>query len=154
VIAALIASLFPAVHSPACEHNRLAQELAPLVLREARRYRLEPEVVVAVMWSESRFDRDARGAAGEIGLMQVKRGIATRGFDHLGDDAFADPALNVRLGVRYLARVRRRCGGDPLRWLGAYSGQACGVSAYATKVLDVLKSPHPSPSRKARRCRA
>jgi hypothetical protein len=47
---------------------------------------------------------------------------------------------NVRCGARILAWVRRRCGGAPARWLGAYAGHRCGESAYARRVLSLVAS--------------
>jgi hypothetical protein len=37
----------------------------------AGKYGVDPALVKAVAWRESRFKEDARGAAGELGLMQV-----------------------------------------------------------------------------------
>lgn len=82
----------------------------------ARQYRVEPALVKAVTWRESRFCEDARGGAGEIGLMQVGRLAAQewataekiRSFQHL--DLF-DPALNTRAGTWYLAKLLRRYAG-------------------------------------------
>src|SRR5690606_11162622 len=38
----------------------------------ARRYGVDPELVRAVVWQESRFNSQARGRAGELGLMQIR----------------------------------------------------------------------------------
>ncbi len=83
------------------------------ILAAARQYRVEPALVKAVTWRESRFREDARGGAGEVGLMQVGRLAAQewataekrRSFQH---HDLLDPALNTRAGTWYLAKLLRR----------------------------------------------
>ncbi len=83
------------------------------IVAAARRYRVEPALVKAVTWRESRFRDEARGGAGELGLMQVGRLAAEewanaeniRAFQHLD---LLDPALNTRAGTWYLAKLLRR----------------------------------------------
>src|SRR3954463_13873992 len=41
------------------------------IVKAATRYKVDPLLVKAVIWQESRFDKNAKGRAGEIGLMQV-----------------------------------------------------------------------------------
>ncbi|MBZ9883543.1 lytic transglycosylase domain-containing protein [Mesorhizobium sp. CA10] len=75
-------------------------------------YGLEPVLAHAVMEIESGFDPGVRGADGEVGLMQVMpataRMLGFRGsLDELGE-----PAVNIALGVRYLAQANRLAVGD------------------------------------------
>jgi soluble lytic murein transglycosylase len=78
----------------------------------ARRYDLDPALVRAVIWRESRFDPDARGRAGELGLMQIREAAAMewanaehiKSFDHAD---CLDPATNVLAGAYYLKKVSR-----------------------------------------------
>ena len=81
-----------------------------LIVKEAREYGIDPRLVSAVIWKESRFDAGCVGAKGEIGLMQVSD-IAGHEWaaahdiqDFVSDDLF-DPAVNVRAGAWYLARA-------------------------------------------------
>ena len=46
------------------------------ILAAAKRYQVDPALVKAVVWRESRFDPDARGRAGELGLMQIRAAAA------------------------------------------------------------------------------
>jgi soluble lytic murein transglycosylase len=79
----------------------------------AGRYGVDPALVKAVMWQESRFHPRAVGRAGEFGLMQVRELAAVewstsegvRGFelDHL-----FDPGTNALAGTWYLARLLKR----------------------------------------------
>jgi len=79
----------------------------------ARKYRLDPALVKAIVWKESRFNPGARGKVGELGLMQLREDAATEwadaeqiaGFDH---QHCLDPATNTFAGAFYLARLMKR----------------------------------------------
>lgn len=83
------------------------------IIAAARKYSLDPALIKAVIWQESRFNADARGAAGEIGLMQIREDAAfewaeaeKRGdFEH---DHITDPRQNVMAGSFYLSKLLRR----------------------------------------------
>lgn len=79
----------------------------------ARRYGVDPELVRAVVWQESRFNSQARGRAGELGLMQI-RDLAAEDwavaenidpFDHV---MCLDPRTNTLAGTWYLSRLIAR----------------------------------------------
>jgi len=79
----------------------------------ALRYGVDPALVKAVVWRESRFNPDARGKAGELGLMQIQEIAAgewadaegIRNFDHA---TCLDPRTNTLAGTFYLAKLMRR----------------------------------------------
>ena len=48
----------------------------PLILAASQRYGVDPALVKAVIWRESRFKAGARGRVGEIGLMQIREPAA------------------------------------------------------------------------------
>ena len=83
------------------------------ILAAAQRYRIDPALVKAVIWQESRFNAQARGKAGEIGLMQVREDAAFEwadaeklsGFSH---EQILDPEKNIRCGTFYLSKVMKR----------------------------------------------
>jgi soluble lytic murein transglycosylase len=84
-----------------------------VIAAAARRYQVDPALVKAVIWQESRFDPDARGRAGEFGLMQVRAGAARdwAAAEHLRTfepEACLDPATNTLAGAWYLKKVLRR----------------------------------------------
>lgn len=128
----------PVTHGPAEVRARL---LAATIAEEAERFDLPPELVAAVAAHESMFRRDAIGARGEQGLMQLKRGtVATRGYDHLSDAGLRQPRINIHLGARHLSRVRALCGNTPpVAWLSVYSGRKrCAPSPYSRAILRLL----------------
>ncbi len=80
--------------------------------REAAKRGLPFEMADAVMRVESAYRPEARGAAGEVGLMQVMPPTARMlGFTGTNEE-LADPETNIALGVRYLAEAWRLADGD------------------------------------------
>jgi hypothetical protein len=91
-----------------------------LIKQEAERTGLDPALVDAVIKVESDYRPDTIGAAGEIGLMQVRPSTARLlGFDGT-DQELAEPATNIRLGVTYLAKAWSLAQGDLCRALMKY----------------------------------
>ena len=90
-------------------------------------------IVVKVIYRESRFDIHARGALGEIGLMQLKRkrGAVPPAFAKLPRTALEEPSLNVWIGVGYMAHVSMSC---PNHYLSRYNGSGCVVTRYSKRV--------------------
>jgi soluble lytic murein transglycosylase len=82
-------------------------------------YHLDPALVAAVIYEESRFRPDTKSSAGAIGLMQLlpstARGIALHtGGKHfrIPHDLYV-PDLNIRYGCWYLAHLRSKYAGRP-----------------------------------------
>ena len=61
----------------ALRHHRARREARfdPVVQAASKRYGIEAALIKAVVWQESGFDPEARGKAGEIGLMQIRDGV-------------------------------------------------------------------------------
>jgi len=84
------------------------------VIREAaRRYGVEPALIKAVIWCESRFTPGARGRAGELGLMQIRapaagEWAAAERVSPFSHEHLADPSTNTLAGTWYLARLLKR----------------------------------------------
>ena len=95
----------------------------------ARNYRLNPALLAAVIYTESKFDANAESTAGAIGLMQLlpdtAKGIAIRtGGKHFVVSDLYVPELNIRYGAWYLRHLLDRYG-DERTALAAYNaGQA------------------------------
>jgi soluble lytic murein transglycosylase-like protein len=80
------------------------------------------DLALAVVKHESRYDADATGQAGEIGLMQIKLATA-RGMGYRGSATkLYDPATNVRWGMKYLGKARQLAGGSECGTLSKYNG--------------------------------
>jgi soluble lytic murein transglycosylase-like protein len=145
VVGSLILSLLPVKHGPNCKHAKMARRLAPIIVAEAAAYDLDPRLVTMVISHESDFRARMVGAAGEIGLMQVKPdGHAAWLCSKWEVRHLRNPKLNVRCGVKILAYMRTRCGDPAERWLTAYNGGRCRDGAYGRKVLALARSFAPA----------
>ncbi|MBQ9754719.1 MAG: lytic transglycosylase domain-containing protein [Lentisphaeria bacterium] len=82
--------------------------------RAAARHRVPPQLVRALIFQESRFDPNARGYKGEIGLMQLLPSGAVADWARInkvaepGEDELFDPVMNLEIGCWYLGRALRR----------------------------------------------
>ena len=102
---------------------------------EARRVDVPPELVLAVMDVESRFDRYAVSSAGAVGLMQVmpfwprELGMSNEQLVRVAD--------NVRMGTTILGYYLRKERGNYQRALQRYNG-SLGRPTYSDLVIDRL----------------
>ena len=106
-----------------------------IVRDHARNYRLDPALLAAVIYQESRFRPGVVSEAGAVGLMQLlpgtARGIATRtGGVGFRDGDLYDPELNVRYGSWYLRHLLDKYG-DEQTALAAYNAGQTNVDAWA-----------------------
>ena len=90
-------------------------EYEQIVEGHARNNDLDPALLAAVIYQESKFDADARSQSGAIGLMQLMpttaRGIALRTGGHrFRVDDLYDPEINVRYGSWYLRHLLDKYG--------------------------------------------
>ena len=93
-----------------------------------RRRDLDPALILAVVQAESSGRPKAVSRSNARGLMQLMWPTALdmakkEKLELAGPEALFDPALNVRLGTRYLALMRRMFDDDPFLYLAAYN---CG----------------------------
>ena len=99
--------------------------VAHAIVREARRWELEPELVLAVIHVESRGNTFALSPVGAMGLMQILPSTGTElaqkhDVHWRGDQTLFDPVVNVRLGVAYLHWLAERYDNLPTA-LAAYN---------------------------------
>jgi len=81
-----------------------------LIRLVALEHRLDPMLVKAVVWRESRFDPNKNGSAGERGLMQVSERAAREWarenkIDKCHIEKLFDPKTNLEAGTWYLRRA-------------------------------------------------
>jgi len=95
---------------PWYERVRYPLHYASIVREQAKEKDIDPALLAAVIYQESKFRTGARSSSGAIGLMQLRpetaKGIALR----TGGTAFeisdlTDPALNIRYGSWYLSHL-------------------------------------------------
>lgn len=105
------------------EQERLA---AKTLFAVAEEQGVDPFLVLGVIRVESSVWTHARSSCDARGLMQIRpfvgKALAREaGIPWRGPDDLHDPVLNIRLGVRYLATLIGRYGGDVEKALLAYS---------------------------------
>jgi len=93
--------------------DREKKDLARIIARESLNSGFSVEFVMAVMKTESGFNKLAESPVGAVGLMQLMpatgKAIARDyGIVLKGNDALYNPELNVTLGIRYLKRLATR----------------------------------------------
>jgi len=94
--------------------HRWSEDRYDNVIHEAAtRYDIPPELLKALVWKESRFDSQARGRAGEYGLMQIRDAAAYEWAASEHRQVFhpvllLDPSINIQVGSWYLKKLMRR----------------------------------------------
>jgi soluble lytic murein transglycosylase len=151
VVLAVLYGLFGNKGRELLERTEYPLRYPAIVRGHARTYGLDPALLAAVIYTESKFQPHARSASGAIGLMQLlpstAEGIATR----TGGTAFVasdldDPEINVRYGAWYLRHLREHYAGLPNSTtlaLAAYNAGMANVDEWArhTRPGQALQIP-------------
>jgi soluble lytic murein transglycosylase-like protein len=126
--------------------NPRKDKYASLIRKAAKKHGVPIKIAKAVVEVESNFNSRARGAAGEVGLMQIKPATA-RGMGYRGSTkALYHPETNLEWGMKYLAGAHDRANGDLcgtiLRYnAGHYAKRMNPISRrYCKKVQRILAS--------------
>lgn len=105
---------------------------------QAKRAKLEPHLVLAVLAVESSFNPFAQSPVGAQGLMQVMTKVHQDKYQRYGGDFAAfDPVTNLRVGIQVLRECIHRADGSVEGGLRLYVGAANSGDdgGYAEKVL-------------------
>jgi len=112
--------------------SKMPDTITASVMNESRRHNFDPPFLVAVIETESGFRNNARGLAGELGLMQLlpetAKWVAQNSkIPWRGAKALKEPAYNIRIGSAYLALLRNDFGPRSPLYLSAYNMGASNV---------------------------
>jgi soluble lytic murein transglycosylase len=104
----------------------LPLEHASIIREQAKAKDLDPALVAAVIYTESRF-RPRTSSAGAEGLMQITPDTAqfiahTSGGTTFTTADLATPKVNIAYGAWYLRYLKQRYGGNMKLALAAYNG--------------------------------
>jgi soluble lytic murein transglycosylase len=113
---------------------RYPLEYQHIVSGHAENYDLDPALLAAVIYQESKFEADAVSSSGAIGLMQLLPDTAKGIAQYTGGNRFQvkdlyDPEINVRYGSFYLRRLLRKYG-DVRLALAAYNAGQSNVDRW------------------------
>ena len=108
-----------------------------IIRQQARAKHLDPALVAAVIYAETKF-RARRSSAGAEGLMQITpdtaRFIAHRsGGTSFRESDLSDPQINIQYGTYYLRYLLDRYGGNETLALAAYNGGEGNVDSWLVK---------------------
>ena len=113
---------------PWYERIRYPLRYSEYVRVHAREHGLDPALVAAVIYQESKFRSDAKSSSGAIGLMQITpstaEGIAIRTHGsafHTAD--LYNPEINIRYGAWYLKNLFDKYGSEKLVLAAYNAGQ-------------------------------
>jgi soluble lytic murein transglycosylase-like protein len=115
-----------------------------IIAKHAARHGVPVALASAVVRVESNYRPNARGQAGEVGLMQIKPATA-RMMGYSGSaKGLYDPETNIRYGMKYLAKAHQLGGGDTcgtiLRYNAGHGAKRMNKisAAYCSKVKRII----------------
>jgi len=113
-----------------------AKSIEPLIAEAAMRYRLDPRILRAVCFVESRSRHDAISPKGAVGLMQFMPDTAAR----YGLKNPFDPRAAIDAGARYLRDLLWRFGGRIDLAVAAYNAGEGAVESFRSGKPLVLRT--------------
>ena len=134
VVVALAAVAYLVMHPPDfIERLRYPLPYRAIVVAHAHNDRLDPAVLAAVIYPESKFRPDAISSSGAVGLMQLLPSTAEGIAIHTGGSKFRtsdllDPELNIRYGCWYLRHL-----------LDKYDDERTALAAYNAGQENVVR---------------
>ncbi len=113
----------PPIIVPGRAETAIMENYSQLIWSAAVEHNVDPAIIAAMVWRESRGNPNAQGVAGEIGLMQIlpSTGASECG---VGIALLREPRINLKCGANYLRRLLDvpRLKGSVAAALAAYNG--------------------------------
>jgi len=113
-------------HIPADIPTSGDAELDRIIFKAGEEQGVDPRLLHAVIWQESRYKTQALSHAGAQGLMQLIPDTAKR----FGCDDPNDPAKNIAAGAKYLSWLLKRFSGNVELALAGYNAGEGAVDKY------------------------
>jgi len=115
--------------------NFFPLEYEKSIIEYSDMYNVDPNLVAAVINTESKFVVDASSSKGAIGLMQIMpdtgKWIAEKlELTNFKEEIIADPEMNIRMGTWYLKKLSNDFNGDYILTLAAYNGGPGNVTKW------------------------
>jgi soluble lytic murein transglycosylase len=113
-----------------------------IIRQQAAEKNLDPALIAAVIYEESKFREGERSSAGALGLMQVTPRTAHLIARLSGGSSFTtrdleDPEVNIRYGSYYLRYLLDRYRGNEVAALAAYNAGVGNVDSWGGSDLTV-----------------
>jgi soluble lytic murein transglycosylase len=144
VLAAVVATVVLPRLPDAVRELTLPLRHEDIIRQQAAAKRLDPSLVAAVIYTESRF-RDQTSHAGARGLMQITPDTARYIARLSGGTSFeqgdlATPQINISYGTYYLRYLLDRYGGNEVLALAAYNGGEGNVDRWVAQAQTAERS--------------
>lgn len=125
-----VPELPPSTGRAAFDLDASTANLARIIARASRAYRVDSALIRAVIEVESNFNSNARSPVGAVGLMQLMPATARR----YGVRNARDPAQNIDGGTRYLRDLLDMFNGDTRLALAGYNAGEGAVLRYGRRI--------------------
>jgi soluble lytic murein transglycosylase len=137
VLGALLAALVTGLGPDAVRELALPLRHDDIIRQQARDKNLDPALIAAVIYEESRF-RDQTSHAGARGLMQITPKTADAIAKHSGGTRFrhsdlASPQINISYGAYYLRLLIDHYGGNETLAIAAYNAGIGNVDRWVAE---------------------
>ncbi|MFL5870072.1 MAG: lytic transglycosylase domain-containing protein [Solirubrobacterales bacterium] len=113
-----------------------------IIRQQAAEKDLDPALIAAVIYAESRFTEGQTSEAGAIGLMQVTPETAKAIAAKSGGTTFQvsdldDPEINIRYGTYHLRDLLDQYDGNLIAALAAYNAGSGNVDGWGGSALEL-----------------
>jgi soluble lytic murein transglycosylase len=137
VLGAVTAAIVSGLSSDVAKELTLPLRHDDIIRQQAREKNLDPALIAAVIYEESRF-RDQTSRAGARGLMQITPETADAIAKHSGGIRFkqsdlAEPQINISYGAYYLRLLIDRYDGNETLAIAAYNAGSGNVDKWVAK---------------------
>jgi len=122
------------------QSNWIQKQIYPLkysdpIMKYSGKYQVDPHLVMAIIWTESRYNERATSSRGACGLMQImphtgKWAAESIGLESYTDESLYDPQINIQIGCWYLSSLFKQFGNDLNLVLAAYNGGSGNVAKW------------------------
>jgi len=132
------------------------EELVSFISEESQRYGFDPELILALISTESSFYNWSVSGKGALGLMQIVPNTGRQLAEmnkiswHEQEDHLFDPIINVKLGIHYLHMLKLKFGNvntaltaynfGPTRVKRWIKGGKSIPTGYANKVMRIYQN--------------
>ncbi len=137
VVTALFVGVVVSMFQPAQTNLALPLSDASIIREQAAAKKLDPALIAAVIYAETRFD-PRPSSAGAQGLMQILPSTAyylahlSGGVSFTASD-LAEPSVNVAYGSYYLRYLLDHYGGDEMLAVAAYNAGMTNVDEWVAR---------------------
>ncbi|MFW6252045.1 MAG: lytic transglycosylase domain-containing protein [Halanaerobium sp.] len=111
------------------------------IYKYAEEFSIDPELLAAVIYVESRFDKYSISSRGAVGLMQLMPSTAVWISEEIGHKNFSledldDPELNIKFGSWYFAHLYHKFDKNLIKTIAAYNAGENNVKKWINDGWD------------------